>query len=113
MARRGRPAWQPSARERETVKTMTAFGIPQGAICAVLKVTRPTPEKRCRHELDVGLAEANAAVAASMYRMATKGPYSVRFSAAKYWLACRARWRDVDPPTPFDMLIPLDRMTDE
>jgi hypothetical protein len=80
MSRRGRPAWKPTAKEHETVKTLTGYGIPQDAICAILKVTRPTLEKRCRLELDTGAADANAQVAASMFRMATKGPYSVRFS---------------------------------
>jgi hypothetical protein len=72
MARRGRP-WQPTAKDRELVKSMTAYGIPQNAICAVLKITRPTLERRCRQELDTGLAEANAVVAGSMFRMATAG----------------------------------------
>jgi hypothetical protein len=35
-----RPAWKPTAKEREAVKTMTGYGIPQDAICAILKVTR-------------------------------------------------------------------------
>jgi hypothetical protein len=51
-SKRGRPAWQPTAKERETVKAMTSYGISQDAICAVLKVTRATLEKHCRHELD-------------------------------------------------------------
>ena len=98
MAGRGR-AWQPTPKDRELVKAMIAYGIPQDAICAVLKVTRPTLEKRCRVELDTGLAAANAKVAGSMFRMATKGPYSVRFSAARYWLACRGGWSDGDKVT--------------
>src|SRR4051794_13171425 len=89
-----RPTWKPTAKERETVKLMTGYGIPQNAICAVLKTTKPILEKHCRHELDTGPADANAIVAASMFRMPTKGPYSVRFQAAKYWLACRANWRE-------------------
>jgi hypothetical protein len=112
MARGGRPAWKPTARERETVKTLTGYGIPQDAICAILKVTRPTLEKRCRVELDTGAADANAQVAGSMFRMAMKAPYAVRFQAAKYWLACRAEWKE-RPPVTLDMLIPIDRMTDE
>ena len=106
-----RPAWKPTAKERDTVKTMTGYGIPQDAICAIFKVTRPTLEKRCRVELDTGAADANAKVAASMFRMATKGPYAVRFSAAKFWLACRAEWKE-RPPVTLDMLVPIDRMTD-
>jgi hypothetical protein len=89
-----RPAWKPTAKERETVKKMTGYGIPQHEIAATLRITKPTLEKHCRAELDTGTADANTKVAASMFRMATKGPYSVRFSAAKYWLACRAGWRE-------------------
>ena len=81
MARVGR-RWKPTAKDRATVKTMTGYGISQLEICAVLGITKPTLEKRCRLELDTGAADANAQVAASMFRMATKGPYSVRFQAA-------------------------------
>ena len=87
-----RQLWQPTDEQRATVKAMTAYGIRQEAICAVLGVSHPTLEKHCRNELDTGLAQANATVAASLFRMATKGPYSVRFHAARYWLACRAGW---------------------
>ena len=69
-----RPAWKPTAKERETVKTMTGYGIPQHEIAATLRVTKPTLEKHCRHELNTGMTQANSAVAASMFRMATKGP---------------------------------------
>ena len=71
------------------VKTLTGYGIPQDAICAILKITRPTLEKPCRVELDTGAADADAQVAGSMLRMATKAPYSVRFQAAKFWLPSR------------------------
>lgn len=112
MAKRGRP-WEPSAKDRETVRSMTSYGIPQHEICAVLKVTKPTLERRCRQELDTGAAVANAAVAASMYKMATRGPYSVRFSAAKYWLACRAGWRDVERPMTWLAAVPVGEMSNE
>ena len=89
-----RQLWQPTDEQRATVRAMTAYGIRQEAICAVLGVSHPTLEKHCRNELDTGLAQANATVAASLFRMATKGPYSVRFHAARYWLACRAGWKE-------------------
>ena len=93
MARVGR-RWKPTAKDRATVKTMVGYGIPQLEICAVLGVTKPTLERRCRVELDTGMATANAAVARSMFRMATSGPYSVRYQAARFWLQCRAGWRE-------------------
>ena len=113
MPRRGpgQPPWQPTPKERETVKLMTGYGIPQDAICKVLRVTRPTLEKHCRGELDTGAADANAAMAASMFRMGTRGPYSVRFHAAKFWLAARAGWREADKM----VLVPMAayEMTDD
>jgi hypothetical protein len=95
------------------VKAMASYGISQDAICAMLNVTRPTLERRCRHELDTGLAEANAMVGKSMFRMAVNGPYSVRFQAAKYWLACRAGWRDIERPMPLGALVPIGEMTND
>jgi hypothetical protein len=94
-----RPVWQPTPKDRELVKAMTAYGISQDAICAVLKVSRPTLEKRCRVELDTGAAEANTKVAQSMYQMALRAPYATRYQAARYWLACRGGWCDGDRVT--------------
>jgi hypothetical protein len=58
MAKVGR-RWRPSAKDRATVKAMVGYGIPQLEICAVLGITKPTLEKRCRVELDTRMAEAN------------------------------------------------------
>jgi hypothetical protein len=45
--------------------------------------------------------------------MAMKGPYSVRFQAAKYWLACRARWREADQTDGLWMYMrPLSELSD-
>jgi 5-hydroxyisourate hydrolase-like protein (transthyretin family) len=92
---------------------MTAVGIPQDQICAVLKINLKTLRRHCRQELDCGATEANAMVGQSMFRMATAGPYSVRFQAAKYWLACRAGWRDVERPMSLAALVPVSAMSNE
>ena len=75
---------------------MVAVGIAQLNICQAFRISEKTLRKHCRAEIAGGAVDANLAVGRSMYAMATKGPYSVRFSAAKYWLAARAGWRDVD-----------------
>ena len=111
--KRGRPTWQPTAKEQETVKTMTSYGISQEAICATLKVTRATLAKHFKYELACGAADANAKVAAAMLTMATRAPYAVRFQAAKFWLAARAGWRDVDRPEPLVAMMPLAELSDE
>jgi hypothetical protein len=33
-------------------------------------------------------------VVAAMLHMATKAPYAVRFQAARFWLQCRAGWKE-------------------
>ena len=66
-----RPVWKPTAKERETVKAMTGYGIPQHEIAATLRISKPTLEKHCRVELNTGAADANTKVARSMFRMAT------------------------------------------
>jgi hypothetical protein len=74
---------------------MTAAGIAQNAIAAVLGITKPTLEKRLRAELDTGAAEATLKVANSMLAMATRGPVSmVKFHAASFWLKYRSGWRE-------------------
>jgi len=48
-----------------------------------------------------------------MYRMAIRGPYAVRFQAAKFWLAARAGWRDTDRGEPLVAMMPLSDLSDE
>lgn len=110
---RGRPAWQPTAKDRETVRTLAGYGVTQDKIAAMLRITDRTLRKYCRDELDTGATEANAQVAQSMYRMAIRGPYSVRFQAAKFWLAARAGWRDTDRAEPLVAMMPLSELSEE
>lgn len=91
----GRPRYQPSEHDRRQVRTMTGMGLTHAEISAVIGITAPTLRRYFRHELDVGQIEANAQVAASLYRQATdKAKPNV--VAAIFWLKCRAQWRDHD-----------------
>jgi hypothetical protein len=106
-----RQLWQPTDEQRATVKAMTAYGIRQEAICAVLGISHPTLEKHCRNELDTGAAQANATVASSMYKMATVGhPVHVRFAAAAFWLKCRAGWKET---STIEIIKPVSEMSSE
>jgi hypothetical protein len=54
-----------------------------------------TLNRHYRDELDVGLAEANTAVAGNLFCIATgDGPGAV--TAAIFWLKTRAGWREAD-----------------
>jgi hypothetical protein len=106
----GRHAWQPTAKDRETVRTMATSGILQADIARVLHVAPKTLRKHCRDELDNAAVVANTAIAQSMFRMATHGPYSVRFQAAKFWLASRMGWKET---SLHEFIRPLSEMSSE
>jgi hypothetical protein len=86
-----RPEYEPTEKDRATVQTMTAYGVPQGEISVVLGVDPKTLRKHFRFELDTAAAQANARVAAALYKKATgDGPGSI--AAAIFWLRARAGW---------------------
>jgi hypothetical protein len=89
----GRPAYEPSARDREQVKMMSAMGIPDYDIAKVIGLSGPTMRKYFAQELEVGHIQANAQVAQSLFRQATdKEKPSV--AAAIFWLKARAGWSE-------------------
>ena len=106
----GRPPWEPSEKDREAVRLMTAVGVPQVAICRHLGVSDKTLYRHCRHELDCGAAEANTMVGQSMYQMAIRGPYAVRYQAAAFWLKCRAGWKET---STIEIIKPVSEMSAE
>src|SRR5215472_933695 len=106
-----RPQLKPSDEQRATVKAMTARGIRQREICAVIGVSVPTLEKKFRTEIDTGLAMANGKVAESIFKLATKGhPTHVRYQAAAFWLKCRAGWNEA---STVEIIKPISQMTRE
>lgn len=94
-SRRGRRRYAPTLKERAQVKTMAGLGLTHEGISAVLGITPPTLRKYFRDELNVGQHEANAQVAASLYKQATH-PTKPNTIATIFWLKCRAGWRDHD-----------------
>lgn len=91
----GRPSYEPTDRDREQVKTMSAMGIPDYDIAKVMQMSGPTLRKYFYEELDVGHIQANAQVAQSLFKLATDKD-KPNVSAAIFWLKCRARWREND-----------------
>jgi hypothetical protein len=93
--RKGRPPYEPTAKDRDMVQAMTSYGIPQEEIATVVGISAVTLRKHFRRELDVGATMANAAVAQSLFNSATgKGPQKV--TAQIFWLKTRAGWKE--PP---------------
>lgn len=92
----GRPAFEPTEKDRATAKMMAAFGIPQYDIAKVIGVSEPTLRKHFRDELEVAHIEATAKVAQNLFRKAT-GDGKEAVAAAIFWLRARGGWRDRDP----------------
>ena len=88
-----RPEYKPTDKDRATVQTMAAYGIPQADIAAVVDCDLKTLRKHFRQELDTAATQANARVAAALFKKATSdGPSSV--AAAIFWLKARAGWQE-------------------
>lgn len=84
--------FQPKPDERKTVEALAAFGMPRDRIAAMIGISEPTLRKHFRDELDNGLDKANAAVAKTLFSMATSGECP---AATFFWLKTRAKWREV------------------
>ena len=91
-----KPPHNPDERDLKRVRTMVGMGMTQNEICAIIGVSKPTLHKYYRADLDVGAAEANAAVAQSLFKQATNAE-KPNVVAAIFWLKARAGWRDADP----------------
>lgn len=91
MAKPGRPKYVPTEKDRSTVSTMAAFGIPQDEIARAMKMGTHTLRDNFREELESAATRANAAVAKSLYLAATeKG----NITAMIFWLKARAGWKE-------------------
>jgi len=95
MADTGRPPHKPTAATRKQVDAMAGYGIPQFDIARVLGISVITLLKYYREELETAAIRANAAVAQSLWRMATNG----NVAAAIFWAKTRMQW--TEPPREY------------
>lgn len=112
MARTGRPTFDPTEAQRETVRALLVCGVPheQARLCIENSQTGkplslPTFRKAFAREIATGFADQLAAVAGNLYRIATAQNHSAStVQACIFWLRCRAGWRfatDAEP-TPVE-----------
>lgn len=87
-----RPEHQPTDKDRLTVEAMTGYGATAEEIALLLGIAPKTLRKHYRQELDTGKIKANAKVAESLFKQATKQEPSV--PAAIFWLKSQAGWRE-------------------
>ncbi|MEA3075032.1 MAG: hypothetical protein QOD29_6478 [Alphaproteobacteria bacterium] len=87
-----RPSSRVTEEQRKLVKSLSAMGLPQEHICAMVGVRSPkTLRKHFEAELVSGMAEANAVVAnAVVARVAYDMAVSGRFPAMSFfWTKCQ------------------------
>ena len=77
---------------REKVRHLAGLGVPQDDIARIVQCSPKTLRKRCRDDLDCGIAEANAIVSGCLFAAAKGG----NTAAQIFWLKSRARWRERD-----------------
>ena len=74
----------------EKVRHLAGVGVPQDDIARLVGCAPKTLRKRCRYDLDRGVAEANAVVSGSLFAAAKGG----NVTAQIFWLKSRAHWRE-------------------
>ena len=89
----GRPAHNPTDPHKKLALTLSGYGVPQEEIARQIGINAETLRLHYREQLDSGTAQANAQIAASLFRKATSdGPQSA--AAAMFWLKTRAGWKE-------------------
>src|SRR5215472_15636975 len=79
-----------NAAVREKVRHLAGLGVSQDDIARIVRCSPKTLRKRCRDDLDCGVAEANAIVSGSLFAAAKAGNIAVQI----FWLKSRAQWRE-------------------
>lgn len=88
---RGQPPHEPTEQDRAKVKALSAYGIPQEQIARVFDIDSKTLRLHYRDELDLGVIEANAQVAKTLFSQATKEGNT---TAAIWWTKSRMGWKE-------------------
>ena len=79
---------------REKVRHLAGVGVRQDDIAKIVGCAPKTLRKRCREDLDRGVAEANAMVSGYLFASAKRGDVRAQI----FWLKSRARWREKNVP---------------
>ncbi len=83
--------FEPTGEQRNLVRAMSGFGVPQEDIATHLEIDAKTLRKHFRRELDRGTIDANVKVAQTLFNMAT---VEKNVAAAIFWMKARAGWRE-------------------
>ena len=95
QSKMGRPPKTLSPEQRETIRMMASFGIPQKHIAKHFDISPNTLREKCRHDLDHAAYDANNEVLKSLFNMAT-ARHNV--AAAIFWAKTRCAFRPGGAP---------------
>jgi hypothetical protein len=87
----GRPPYQPTDADRAKVKALAAYGTPQEQIARVFDIHVQTLRNYYRDELDLGVIEANAQVAKTLFNQGVKDGNT---AALIWWTKSRMGWKE-------------------
>ena len=97
MSERGRPAYQPSDKDRRIAEALAGWGIPQDRIARVIGVDPKTLRKHFPDELEVGSARLEAQLAQNLLRIA-QGHDRQALIATIFALKSRFGWVEASAP---------------
>ena len=98
MNPRGRPAYEPSDKDRRVVEMLAGWSVPNERIAAVLGIDPKTLRKHYREGLDVGYARLEAQLAHNLLRIA-QGHDRQALIATIFALKARFGWVEATPPS--------------
>ena len=91
------PKHEPTASSRRQVEALSAFGISDADIAAILDIGPKLLRKLYEEELELGETRASTRVAESLFRTAVRGGREGT-TAAIFWLKTRAGWTEFNAP---------------
>ena len=80
----------PTAEDRELVRTMASYGLPQERIAASIRISVPVLLNNYREELDAAIDKADAKVVGALMKQCLDG----NVTAQIFWIKTRLRWRE-------------------
>jgi hypothetical protein len=95
----GRPPHIPTDKTRDTVESLSGFGIPQDEIARLIGIDPKTLRLYYADQIELGGIKATAKVAQNLFNMACK-PTREGLTAAIFWLKVRAGWSEYSPRPP-------------
>jgi hypothetical protein len=90
MSKTGRPAYEPSDKDRNRVRLMIVAGFTGKQIAETLGISRTTLYGHYKKELETAARDANSAVVSNLFSMTKTNP-----AAAIFWCKTRLGWREV------------------